>query len=435
MDKWELQDAHMVYIAEGLLPAYEQNRTVGKNIKTLDDFRAEIEGYAMQGYILYVKGIGFEFRSINDLFTSKVTPALGKVGKGVYMAPRSSTQWRFVLHDLPCMPFNDLYAYYKDHIRISLDHQFLEDYVHMGHSDKGHVPVVECLFFLHHWKLTMDNLFVIARTVAWNRIYLAQLSSKEVVVRELDLWVYLGYWDKRLRSIPPPLELFPICYKGPATEHAFIRLSARLCHSVFFGVEQAIKGDEEQGYCDHSHYEEFKVNYGEYFLSQTPYRIFMKKEGLRSPDALEKLKGYGWTASNIGHMYPDKVEPNWWNSKERARSAVELRGPPNLSHSLSWEKISKGDMVELYALVASVKDRYLTRVTNPILLQGFRESAIEAGPEKIVTMISEAQRSVKLSFKDTTSGRQLIVSRLGVDLPIITQPYTLKEKVKCKNKC
>jgi len=82
-----------------------------------------------------------------------------------------------------------------------------------------------------------------------------------------------------------------------------------------------------------------------------------------------------------------------------------------------------------------VKDRYLTRVTNPILLQGFRESAIEAGPEKIVTMISEAQRSVKLSFRDTTSGRQLIVSRLGVDLPIITQPYILKEKVKCKNKC
>jgi len=50
-------------------------------------------------------------------------------------------------------------------------------------------------------------------------------------------------------------------------------------------------------------------------------------------------------------------------------------------------------------------------------------------------MISEAQRAVKLSFKDTANGKQLIISRLGVDLPIVTQPYIVKEKVKCKNKC
>jgi len=279
----------------------------------------------------------------------------------------------------------------------------------------------------------MTNLFVMARSVSWNRIYLQELSIKEVVVRELDIWVFVDHWDKRLRLIPPPLELSAICYKGPAIEHAFIKLTSRLCHAVYYGLELSQKTNEGAGFLYDEYYEAFKDNYGEYFLSQTPFRVFMKKFGVKAPEALERLKAYGWGTADINHKYPDEVEPNWWTSRERSVSAIELRGDPDLSHSLRWDRIMEGDSVELYALVASVKDRYLRHVTSPIMLQGFRAAGVDAGPENLERMIAESQRSTKFVYQTINDKKTLCISRLGMITPIYTQNYVIKPKVKCKN--
>jgi hypothetical protein len=313
MDHWKLEDAKMFYFAESIVTAHEQGKTVGKNILSYNDFRLLVEGYSKQGYIMYVKGIGFEYRVMYDLFDSKITPALGRIGNNVYCPSKSHSPWRFVLHDLQCAQFNDLYLYYKDHIRITMDHQFLEDYDHMKHKSGGHVPAIECLYFLHHWRLTMCNLLVLNRYTSWVPVYLQVRASKEIVVRQMDLSLYLKYWNKAMRTLSPPLELYSVCYKGPGYDYAFTKLNARLGHFLFHGMEtnEWMGLDPEMEVIS----EEFKSNYGEYFLSQTPFKVLMKKKGMKTLEALEHLKPYGWTQSDINNQYPELVEPNWWGSK------------------------------------------------------------------------------------------------------------------------
>jgi len=424
MNQWKLEEARMVYFAEAVAVAHEQGKTVGRNVMTYNEFRLQLESYAKQGYLMYVKGIAFEYRAIYDLFSSKSSPAHGRIAKDTYMSPSCYSPWRFVLHDLQCGQFNDLYLYYKDHIRISMDHQFLEDYAHMHHKGSGHVPVVECLYFLHHWRLTMSNLLVLGRYVSWTPVYLQQVASKEVNCRQMDMSIYMSYWDKRLRSLPPPLELFPVCFKGPGYDYAFTKLNARMGHFLFQKMEELEEKDSSYGIVN----EEFKNMYGEYFLSITPFKVLLKKEGIRAPEGLDKLKPYGWTVSDVHNTYPELVEPNWWGSKERSLGAMDLRGEVDLSHALSWDKIVTGDRVELYAMVASTKEDYLKRVTDPIVLQGYREEALSITDVRILdNMIASSQRQWKLFYKEVHGllykELRLFIGRSGYN-EIAILPYT-----------
>jgi len=315
-----------------------------------------------------------------------------------YQNPDVTSNWRPILHDLRCATFDVLYSYYKQLFRIPVLEQHLEDYEHMSCSGKGHVPVIECLFFLYHWKETQNSLWTISRNLQWNRVYNKEKKLAEQLAQQNDLEVYFRpmlptfvptYWSTDMRMLPLREELRNVVFYGLHVANAFNRLQE---FRGFF-LEHIANQLELEPACLWED-ESYRLYYPSLWLLESVYMIYVKSIALSAQEVSDSLALYGWSLVVKRKDMLRPVVPEWLTSTRLTKSE-HLTGmcvkPGMLDQFISWPKIVNGDLVELAVLCTFLKDQPVTNLINPATLSVTRRALAVKSQSDLLSYVDEMQ--------------------------------------------
>jgi hypothetical protein len=208
-----LQEAQDLMASRGIHP---------QRLTPSDVVRKVLLKYQTRGYVLCAKGNASEMQFMLGRKSGPLKPFMkqGYMEADWSLILGTAAKIPFSIFDLQMGKIEKLREYYLRFLPVNMIHKISKDKVITG-INGSHLPVMECLVFLIHWKIFQDYVLLFAHWLSWEKYYLLGLE------KDRSRLVY-HYWDERIQyfqgkpieSISPVFEKYCWTHVARAAEQA-----------------------------------------------------------------------------------------------------------------------------------------------------------------------------------------------------------------------